>query len=174
MDQITQKTRVRRRLCFFLLVCLLLAQSIFIVRVTEPYPAIWSPGFAGGNREKSYQKPVIRFKFADGKESITSRPKLLEQFPKSHQGEMMSFFKPIKATEQTRPSRIATVFPGYYKGHRHRLHHSKLIWHWFQEQSKRLFGRADVVLVQVEWNKYRIPDHVYLEQIGIYELSQQD
>lgn len=164
---------VLKKTVFLLLVGLLVLQSYVLHKQGEPYPAILAPAFRAGHRGDSYTKPLILFSFSDGSVSTLSQTELLDQFPDSHHGALMRFFRPLPEERSERTRRLYELFPGCHKGRREIRENLPDAWNWFQIQSSRLFRRNDLSTVRVDWQIVTVADHRKIGTSGVYEVNRE-
>jgi hypothetical protein len=153
----------RIRIVFLTVVALLVAQSLFIYRYGEPYPAIVMPGFSGSGGYRDGRVEIMQYEavFITEGETFSFPPKvLLEEFPDSHHGTIAYIaLTPRSESPQTaqRTSRIArlrdAIFPGYgaRKTSRDSPENFASLQDWLRGRARALVPGRRVSRVEIRW-----------------------
>lgn len=152
----------RVRLIFIAAIAVLAAQSVFINRYGEPYPAIMMPGFEGSGGYQEGQVKIVRFEavfVADGEEFSFQPKVLLNEFPISHHGAISeSSLKPrLPSPPAAPPSRLGSLrdalFPGYAGRRMSRVspETAASLRNWLQSRGRDLVPGRQVSRVEIRW-----------------------
>jgi hypothetical protein len=166
MQPLPLTTRVR--IVFVFAAALLIAQSLFIRRYGEPYPAIVMPGFQGSGGYQDGQVELSSYEavFVTEGEEFSFPPKvLLEEFPDGHHGAiaftcLWPRSEPPQGSE--RGSRFArltdVIFPGYAarRTSRDSPEHIASLQDWLHSRARALLPDRQVSRVEIRWFRERV------------------
>ena len=164
----TPVVTTRVRLVFVAAVALFAAQSHFIHRFGEPYPAIVMPGFAGSGGYRDGVVEIDRFEavfVAEGEEYSFPPKVLLEEFPVSHHGAIASTSLtprndlPQPVPRASRSARLRdAIFPGYAARAASRNSPDSLasLQEWLSGRARVLVPGRQVARVEIRWFKETI------------------
>ncbi len=153
----------RVRLVFVAVVALLAAQSLFIHRFDEPYPAIVMPSFRGSGGYRDGRVEVTRYEvvfLAEGEEFSFHPKTLLEQFPDSHHGALAETSlrprneapRPFSKRSWLHRFRDA-IFPGYAASRTSRDSPANIasLQDWLRGRARDLVPGRHVSRVEIRW-----------------------
>ncbi len=159
----TQKPHVTVcvRLVFIAAIALFAAQSVFIRRYGEPYPAIVMPGFGGSGGYQDGRVKINRYEavfVADGEEFSFPPKVLLKEFPDSHHGAISESLDPrIEATRVAPKGRMGrlrdAIFPGYAARSKSRDSPQSIasLKEWLRSRARELVPGRPVSRVEIRW-----------------------
>jgi hypothetical protein len=155
----------RVRKIFISSAALLIAQTLFIRRYDEPYPAIVMPGFAGSGGYRDGRVELSQYDavfVADGQEFSFPPRVLLEEFPVNEQGAIaFTCFRPRGGPPQgseggSRPAgRLYAIFPGYEVGARSRSSPENIasLRKWLGGRARALLPGRQPSRVEFRWSR---------------------